>query len=201
MTEKPSTRDRIVAAGRKAMLEQGYDGTGIGPLLASVAVPKGSFYHFFASKQDFAGAVLASYAGQYRRQRQELFADASLSPLTRIVRHLEQVERDSMAEADVAGCLYGVLAQAAPALDDGLRDQLAAVFASWEQDLAALIAEAQNAGEVDPALDPVEMAAHIIDTYEGAVIRARAGDGPAAFARLRKFALALLRGGTRAEGA
>lgn len=183
------------------MLEQGYDGTGIGPLLASVAVPKGSFYHFFASKQHFAGAVLDAYAAQYRRQRQELFTDAGLSPLTRIARHLEQVERDSVADADVPGCLYGALAQAAPGLGEELRAQLAEVFASWEQDLAALILEAQNAGEVDRALDPAEMAAHIIDTYEGAVIRARAGDGPAAFARLRKFALALLRGGAGTQGA
>lgn len=182
------------------MLEQGYEGTGIGPLLASVAVPKGSFYHFFASKQDFAGAVLAAYAGQYRQQRQELFADMSLTPLTRIERHLVQVERDSVAEADVPGCLYGVLAQAAPSLGEELRGQLHGAFAAWEQDLAALIGEAQRAGEADGALDPVEMAAHIVDTYEGAVIRARAGDGPAAFARFRKFALALLRGGAGTEG-
>jgi TetR/AcrR family transcriptional repressor of nem operon len=200
MTAKSSTRDKIVAAGRKAMLEQGYEGTGLGPLLASVAVPKGSFYHFFASKQDFAGAVLDAYAGEYRQQRQELFADAALSPLARIERHLVQVEHDSVAEASVPGCLYGVLAQAAPGLGESLRGALQSAFAAWETDLAGLIGEAQRAGEVDSALDPVEMAAHIIDSYEGAVIRARAGDGPAAFARLRKFALALLRGGSRAEG-
>ncbi|MPT24857.1 MAG: TetR family transcriptional regulator, partial [Starkeya sp.] len=173
MMEKPSTRDRIVVAGRRAMLEQGYEGTGIGPLLASVAVPKGSFYHFFASKEDFAGAVLKSYADQYRQQRQELFADTGLSPLARIERHLVQVEHDS-AEASVPGCLYGALAHAAPGLGEELRAQLAQVFAAWEQDLAALIAQAQQEGEVEGGLDPAETAAHLIDLYEGAVIRARA---------------------------
>ncbi|WP_307019455.1 TetR/AcrR family transcriptional regulator [Ancylobacter polymorphus] len=192
--EKPSTRDRIVVAGRRAMLEQGYEGTGIGPLLASVAVPKGSFYHFFASKEDFAGAVLKSYADQYRQQRQELFADTGLSPLARIERHLVQVEHDS-AEAAVPGCLYGAFAQAVPSLGEELRGQLAEVFAAWEQDLAALIAQAQQEGEVEGGLDPAETAAHLIDLYEGAVIRARAGDGPAAFARFRKFARATLRRG------
>lgn len=182
------------------MLEQGYDGTGIGPLLASVAVPKGSFYHFFASKEDFAAAVLAAYAGQYRQQRQELFANASLSPLERIERHFAQVEHDSAAEADATGCLYGVFAQAAPGLGATLREQLNEVFAAWQQDLAALIGEAQRAGEVDAALDPVEAAAHVIDAYEGAVIRARAGDKPGAFARFRKFTLAtLVRGAGTAD--
>lgn len=180
------------------MLEQGYEGTGIGPLLASVAVPKGSFYHFFASKEDFAAAVLTSYAEQYRQQRLELFADASLNPLARIERHLVQVELDS-AEAAVPGCLYGALAHAAPGLGEELRGQLAEVFAAWEQDLAALITEAQQVGEVDGGLDPAETAAHLIDLYEGAVIRARAGDGPAAFARFRKFARATLARGAGAS--
>lgn len=180
------------------MLEQGYEGTGIGPLLASVAVPKGSFYHFFASKEDFAAAVLTSYAEQYRQQRQALFADTALSPLARIERHLVQVELDS-AEAAVPGCLYGALAHAAPGLGEELRRQLAEVFAAWEQDLAGLIAEAQQEGEVEGGLDPAETAAHLIDLYEGAVIRARAGDGPAAFARFRKFARATLARGAGAS--
>lgn len=181
------------------MLEQGYEGTGIGPLLASVAVPKGSFYHFFASKEDFAAAVLKAYAEQYRQQRLELFTDASLSPLARIERHLVQVEHDSAAEAAVPGCLYGVLAQAAPGLGEQLRAQLHGAFATWEQDLAALIAQAQQEGEVEGGLDPAETAAHLIDLYEGAVIRARAGDGPAAFARFRKFARATLQRGAGAS--
>ncbi|MBS7552352.1 TetR family transcriptional regulator C-terminal domain-containing protein [Ancylobacter dichloromethanicus] len=200
MTGKISTRDKIVAAGRTAMLEQGYAGTGIGPLLASVAVPKGSFYHFFASKEDFAAAVLDSYSAQYRQQRQELFADEGLSPLARIERHLVQVERDAAADASVTSCLLGALAQASPGLGAELRERLNAAFAAWEQDLAALIAEAQRAGEVDPALDPVEAAAHVIDTFEGAVIRARAGDGPAAFARFRTFMQATLTRGVGAAG-
>lgn len=189
-----STRDKIVAAGRRAMLEQGYEGTGLGPLLASVAVPKGSFYHFFGSKEEFAAAVLEAYAAQYRQQRQDLFADETLRPIARIERHLAQLEADTVDEAGTTGCLYGVLALAIPGLGADLRGRLAAAFGSWEQDLAAVIADAQRAGEVDAALDPSEAAAYVIDLYEGAVLRARAGEGPAAFARFRKFALATLRG-------
>ncbi len=187
-----STREKIVAAGRRALLEQGYEGTGLGPLLASVAVPKGSFYHFFPSKEAFAGAVLDAEAGHFRAQRLALFEDASLSPLRRIERHLAQIAKDTMQEGDVTGCLYGVLALAAPGLGDDLKGQLAGVFSHWQSDLSALIGQAQEAGEVDPGLDPAETAAYIIDLYEGAALRARAGDG-AAFDRLQRFALATLR--------
>lgn len=188
-----STREKIVAAGRRAMLEQGYEGTGLGPLLASVAVPKGSFYHFFPSKEAFASAVLEAYAGQYRTQRRALFDDTSLTPLARIERHLEKLVEDTMAEGDVAGCLYGVLALAAPGLGNDLKGQLTDVFAGWQVDLAALIGAAQRAGEVDAGLDATDAAAYIIDLYEGAVLRARAGDG-AAFDRFIRFARATLKG-------
>lgn len=55
--------------------------TGIAPLLASVAVPQGSFYLFFASKEEFAGAVLEAY----RDLRQTMFSDTTRSPLTRLM--------------------------------------------------------------------------------------------------------------------
>jgi AcrR family transcriptional regulator len=46
-----------------------YDGVGIGPVLSAVNVPKGSFYHFFRSKEDFAIAVLEAYVARYASHR------------------------------------------------------------------------------------------------------------------------------------
>lgn len=191
--ENPSpTRKKIIDAGVKALLAQGYGGTGIGPLLASVKVPKGSFYHFFASKEAFASAVLADYVAHYEAMRQAFFADTTRSPLARLTAYIDQLEQEVLSEHPFGGCLYGALAQTAPTLSPALRVQIAAIFARWEQQLGALLAQAQAAGEIDAALDPAEAAAYLIDAYEGAVVRARAGDGAAAFARLRRFALRAL---------
>ncbi|MBS7539241.1 TetR/AcrR family transcriptional regulator [Ancylobacter lacus] len=190
--ENPSpTREKILAAGIRALLEHGYEGTGLGPLLASVDVPKGSFYHFFPSKEDFAAAVLDAYVAHYRAHRLAVFGDATRTPMARLDAYIVHLEAEALGGTALAGCLYGVLAQSVGGLGPELRQRLAAAFERWEQDLAALIAEAQQAGEVDPALDPADTAAGLIDFYEGAIVRARAGGGAAAFRRLRRFAASL----------
>jgi TetR/AcrR family transcriptional regulator, transcriptional repressor for nem operon len=197
MRNPSPTREKIIDAGVRSLLAHGYDATGIGPLLASVAVPKGSFYHFFASKEDFAGAVLAAYSEKNREVRQAIFSDTTLSPMARLRAYFDQLEREVLSEPHSGGCLYGVLAHSVPALNPDLRDQLAAAFTRWEQELGILLAEAQRVGEIDAALDPSQAAAYLIDVYEGVVVRARAGNGREAFNRFRKFAMGALGRQTR----
>jgi len=192
MKNPTPTRERIIDAGLKSLLAHGYDATGIGPLLASIDVPKGSFYHFFSSKEDFAGAVLEAYGDRYRKMREAIFADGSRGPIERLNAYFDMLEQEVMAEHPAGGCLYGMLAHSAPALNAELRDRLAASFTRWECDLGQLLGEAQRAGEMDRDLDPLEIAAYLIDVYEGVVIRARVCDRSAAFGRFRKFALGSL---------
>jgi len=47
-------RDLILARGAQVMARRGYHGTGVQEIVQAAAVPKGSFYHYFASKEDFA---------------------------------------------------------------------------------------------------------------------------------------------------
>jgi TetR/AcrR family transcriptional repressor of nem operon len=189
MKNQTPTRERIIDAGLKALLAQGYDATGIGPLLASIDVPKGSFYHFFSSKEAFASAVLEAYGERYREITEAIFADGARSPMGRLNAYFDMLEQEIMAEHPLGGCLYGMLAHSAPALNAELHGKLAASFTRWERDLGQLLGEAQRAGEMDPGLDPIEVAAYLIDVYEGVVIRARVCDRSAAFGRFRKFAL------------
>ena len=75
MNVELTTRDRLVAEGMRQLMAYGYDGVGLGPLLKSVQIPKGSFYHFFRSKDDFVVAVIQAYDQKYRAIRQRLFDD------------------------------------------------------------------------------------------------------------------------------
>ena len=54
-------RARILAAGTEAMLLKGYNGTGVQEITQGAGVPKGSFYHYFESKEDFAIQALHFY--------------------------------------------------------------------------------------------------------------------------------------------
>lgn len=193
-----STRELIVEAGLAALISRGYEGMGIGPLLAPIGVPKGSFYHFFESKEAFVATVLDAYAERYHRLRMESFTDLSRTPFSRLMSYFEALEQEMVASHPVCGCLYGILAQSLPSLGEGLAGKLRAVFDAWERDLVGVITEAQRSGEVDPSLDPHEAARYLIDLYEGAALRARITDPVAAFRGFRTLAARAL--GAKTQG-
>lgn len=174
------------------MLINGYDGIGLNSILDAAGVPKGSFYYFFKSKEDFATAVLDAYESHYFETRSALFSDFSTSPLQRLKEYFNEAERLHLAQAPMGGCLYGVFGQTATARTPAFRERLAAVFRRWEAQIEGLLEEAQAAGEVDPTLNPREAAAFLIEAYEGVLIRIKVDGNPEAFERFKRFAFAAL---------
>ena len=47
------TKMALIWCGTELLTERGFQITGIEEILSRVGVPKGSFYHYFKSKQDF----------------------------------------------------------------------------------------------------------------------------------------------------
>ena len=184
-----ATRDRLIAEGLKSMILNGFDGIGLNAILDAAGVPKGSFYYFFKSKEEFAGAVLDEYERRFFNWRNEIFKDTSLSPLQRLRRYFDAVERNHLAEAPLAGCLFGVLSQTAAARSPEFRARLAGVFSRWEAQLRGLLEEAQTMGEVGPSLDPKDAAAFLIDCYEGTLVRMKVDGNRRSFRRFRRLAL------------
>lgn len=185
MQSNNATRDKLIATGMKAMLTQGYDGSGIGPILQATGVPKGSFYHYFASKDDFTAAVIESYAAHYSAMRERLFNDTARSPLARLSAHFEALGQEVADAFPHGGCLYGMLAQTVALRTPIVREKLRQAFQAWEDGLVGLLAEARAAGEVAPGANLREIAASIIDAYEGAIVRVKAEGDLAAFERFR----------------
>ena len=191
--KKPNdTRRSLIDQGLKALIVNGYDGVGLGAVLDAAEVPKGSFYHFFKSKEDFALAVLDAYERHYVELRESILGNRSQSPLQRLRDYFDELERIHLSEMPLGGCLYGVLAQTASVRSPRFKAKLVAVFATWDAQLQRLLTEAQSAGEIDAALDPKEVAAFLIEAYEGALIRMKVDGGSAAFDRFRRYALGSL---------
>ena len=190
MLEKNNpTRERLIAEGLKSLVLNGFDGIGLNAILQAAGVPKGSFYYFFKSKEEFAGAVLDAYERHYAGRRTEILRDTSCSPLQRLRNYFDATERLHLAEAPLGGCLFGVLSQTAAARSPEFRARLAKVFSRWEAQVRALLEEAQAVGEVDPSLDAKSAAAFLIDCYEGTLVRMKVDGDRNSFERLRRFAL------------
>lgn len=189
--ENFETREALIRCGTEVLTEQGFMATGIDYILKRVGVPKGSFYHYFPSKEAFGHAVLESYAGYFAQRLDRWLLDETLTPLERLVGFVQNA-KTGMARHDYRrGCLVGNLGQEVSVLPEGYREILESIFLDWQRRLSACFRAAQAQGELARHADCDELAAFFWIGWEGAVLRARlvASDAP-----LNTFITGFLRG-------
>ena len=176
---KVTTKAALVDAGTRLILEQGYHQTGIQDVLQAAGVPKGSFYYYFPSKEAFGMAVIAQFAAAYLARLEQYLGDTTASPLTRLRRHYEDLLARFERRGCRGGCLIGNLSQELADQSDLFGAQLEAIFTSWRERYTHLFREAQAAGELRAGLDPQGLADFYLNSFEGALLRAKVSKSPA----------------------
>jgi TetR/AcrR family transcriptional repressor of nem operon len=78
-----------------------------------------------------------------------------------------------------------------PSSED-VRAKLAAIYREWSTSLADCLREAQARKELAPDRDPNQLAATLIDTFEGAVMRAKVERSRAPFDSFERSSLPCL---------
>ncbi|MDZ7840937.1 MAG: TetR family transcriptional regulator C-terminal domain-containing protein [Gammaproteobacteria bacterium] len=188
------TRSELISAGMREMLLGGYDSVGIAGVLKRIGVPKGSFYHYFDSKEAFGCAIVNAYSEQWRAVRKATFARADLEPLERLHAHFLELEQDVMAQEGMGGCLLGNLSQLMASRSNALRRAIETAFGEWQEDMVEVLESARRTGELPADADPDEIAALIIEAYEGALMRAKSQASMTPLARFREVSLKRLLG-------
>ena len=167
------TRKDLVWCGTELLTERGFQITGIDEVLKRVGVPKGSFYHYFKSKDDFGHAVIDNYELYYARKMDRIFGNTNHSPVERL-RDFVQNAKNGMVKFDFKrGCLIGNLGQELAALDTEFRVRLESVLLSWERRVAGCLKEAMEIGELAPGQDPEALSRFFWVGWEGAILRAK----------------------------
>lgn len=188
-----ATRDKLVQIGAELIAERGYNATGINAVLKAADVPKGSFYHYFSSKEDFGLAVIDVSAEGYAARLEAILADRSVPPLQRLKRYFA-TGRSDMVDCDHAvGCLIGNLGQELSGQSARFRDRLNQVLCNWERLFADCLRDGQTLGEIRGDLDPDALASFILSGWEGALIRAKTVKSVAPLERFEAVLLDCLR--------
>ncbi|MBA4503739.1 acrylate utilization transcriptional regulator AcuR [Marinobacterium marinum] len=167
------TRQALIQAGLALLTEKGYSSVGIDPILRSVDVPKGSFYHYFKSKEAFGQALIEAYADYFAGKLDRFLLNTQEAPLQRLRHFIDDAGQGIQRHAFQRGCLIGNLGQEAGVLPPSFRQQLSQVFNDWQARTARCLREAQAAGEIASDLDSDRLAAWFWIGWEGAVLRAR----------------------------
>lgn len=72
----PDVRRHILEVAHPLLLRKGFTALGLAEVLSLAQVPKGSFYHYFGSKEAFGEAVLEAYFSDYLARTDALLAAA-----------------------------------------------------------------------------------------------------------------------------
>ena len=173
--EKRDTRSDIIKVGMELISTHGYSATGIGTVLQLAKVPKGSFYHYFPSKEAFGLAVIDRFAEGYERFVCAFLQEPDVSPLQRLRNYLEAVAQAVGLEEDgcVRGCLIGNLGQELAAQNETFRLRLEKIFGDWLGLLAVTLDQARDAEEVAADLDSQCMAGVLLSGLQGALLRSK----------------------------
>jgi len=170
---RTDTRNALVWCGTELLTERGFQITGIDEVLKRVGVPKGSFYHYFKSKDQFGHAVIDNYEAYYAKKMDRIFGDSSQSPLQRLVSFTVNAKNGMVKFDFKRGCLIGNLGQELAALDTQFRERLEGVLVSWEKRVAECLSEAIDIGELAPGQDPQALSRFFWVGWEGAILRSK----------------------------
>jgi TetR/AcrR family transcriptional regulator, transcriptional repressor for nem operon len=168
---KETTKTALIQAGRRIIVERGYNNTGLQEVLQAVDVPKGSFYHFFNSKEDFGLAVINFDAEVHDLIVEQYLDDAALSPLDRLKKYFEVKLKEFQSLHYREGCLFGNLGQEMADQNERFRLRLQEVTAQWRDRVAECLLQAQAAGEISTEWDARELAEYCINSWEGALLQ------------------------------
>jgi TetR/AcrR family transcriptional regulator, transcriptional repressor for nem operon len=172
MPTKHPTKQRLLDAGLGMLLEHGYNDLGIQALLESTETPKGSFYHHFKDKEDFALQVVDMYMENVHAGLDQCLEDPSRPPLERI-RHFFEMTTENYRSQGYMGCLLGGLGQELSGVSDVFRLKIAGCFTAIGDRIAACLEKARKAGDLPKKADTRRMALLLVDCWEGAALRSR----------------------------
>lgn len=166
------TREKLVRTAEKLMLRDGYSATRVDEVIRKAGLSKGSFYHFFDSKEALALAALEHY---YADRVGRLAAGPYAAETDALRRAHGFLKHASRVAADLwqAGCLLASLsadaAGSSPAISNALRQRTS--------DLRALLVHVLGAFAT-PKVTAAGLADRFLVCIEGSIVLARIYDDP-----------------------
>jgi len=176
------TQQRILDSARQLFFARSYADVGVADICEHAGVKKGSFYHFYPSKQALTLAVLdAHFVDIKEKMIDQAFAE-DLPPLARLARFAEMAyqfqKQVSVETGHVLGCPFGNLATELSTQDEPIRERIQQIFAKLQKLVKSVLKAAQERGEVPKEVDADATAQAMLAYFEGVLLMAKNQNNP-----------------------
>lgn len=194
MAPRSDARERLVQAAIDLIWTSSYGAVSVDAICERAGVRKGSFYHFFASKDELVVAALDNHWDGRRVVLDDIFS-ASRAPLDRLRRYFDYVvERQTQIKGTygrVLGCFHNSIGSECVQQPSEIAAKAQEIILSLRRYLESAIRDAQASGDLrlgDPASDAKTLFAFV----QGALVQARVHDDLDILRRIPLTAFALI---------
>jgi TetR/AcrR family transcriptional regulator, transcriptional repressor for nem operon len=167
-TQTNDTRSHILAVGRSLTARQGFAGVGLNELLKAAEVPKGSFYHYFSSKEAYGCALLQDFVEQYRTDLGGSLLSSQSTARARFIGYFEGWLAKQTGPALQDRCLVVKLSAEVADLSPDMSKILQRGVADIVSSLSATLVQGIAEGSIAPLDDPHLLAQSIYHQWLGA---------------------------------
>ena len=170
-TKKEFNRESLLNQGVTLFMGQGYHGTGLQEILDAVNVPKGSFYNYFDSKEDFGADVIQHYISPFITQLAGHLDNSDTDALGAIRGYFDELIAELEKNEFKGGCLLGNLMGELGDTSQVCQKSLQVAVRRYRELLQFGLEKAQQQGTIRLDKSAEEMADLLINTWQGALLR------------------------------
>jgi len=171
--ENADTKSHLIRVGLETLTEFGFSATGLDTILKKAGVPKGSFYHYFKSKEAFGIALVSAYDDYFIAKLKKYLTDLNTPPLERLINFTQSAINGMQKYQFKRGCLVGNLNQELNHLSDEFKARLLQSYKAWQRQVEQCLNDAQQQGTIANNVDTQLMSEYFWIGWEGAVMRAK----------------------------
>jgi TetR/AcrR family transcriptional repressor of nem operon len=178
-----ATKAKILQAAQQLMLCQGYNASSIDDLCAKANVKKGSFFHYFKTKEQLAQETLRDFLETSEKNSQSAAYRRLTDPLDRVLGYIDFIASLTLNPKAPKNCLLGIiggeLSETMPALREQCQEYFAAQIEAMKLDLDL----AKKQLKIKTQLDTRSLAESFISTFQGSLILRRVNQDPGMVSR------------------
>lgn len=174
MSKHEDKKEIILLAGMATMKKNGYNGTSVKDIVDAASVPKGSFYNYFSSKEQFAKDAIEYAASELHKHSKSVLGSQSQPPFKRLEAFFNAGISCATDNSFSQGCFLGNMCQEMADVCDNIGSTLDKHLTQQTHLLAAAIKEGQQDKSISCQADPFIISEFLLNAWEGALMRAKA---------------------------
>ncbi|KAA1160595.1 TetR family transcriptional regulator [Pseudoalteromonas fuliginea] len=171
--ENADTKALLIRTGLETLTEFGFSATGLDTILKKASVPKGSFYHYFKSKEAYGIALVDAYDSYFIAKLTHYLQQEDIPPLERIVNFTQSAIKGMKKYDYKRGCLVGNLNQELNHLSEEFKIRLMQSYTAWQNQVEVCLNQAKQQGTIASHVNTKLMSEYFWIGWEGAVMRAK----------------------------